>query len=102
MKALNELGISTLPWHLESYKESNAHYVISDEDVPIVSFLKSPRGEENARLMSESPKLYECLLEAVTCKCAACGGYDTFYCKGTECQVKKWREVLDNVSGERK
>lgn len=26
----------------------------------------------------------------------------TFYCKGTECQVKKWREVLDNVYGERK
>ncbi|MCQ2300609.1 MAG: hypothetical protein MJZ81_10855 [Bacteroidales bacterium] len=107
MKRVEELGISPTPWMVVF---NNGGFVDGIEDASGKLFVDSDyglRGPElpDARLMSKSPMLYDCLFEAVERVCSRCYDYRNGKCRSNRtadsCYAKRWREVLEKAGGER-
>lgn len=103
MKAVEELGISPMPWKVEN-EEYPAEYgggivrcfVRGSND----SIVNIDTNQRDARLISAAPELYDCLRSATIAECRGCKHKSDCHDYIIPCPIRRWRRALAKASGE--
>ena len=103
MKAIEDLGVSPLPWGAE---QNGVPYVVDANGYNVATIDGDSIGQarSNTFLLKTAPKLYNFLRDAVIDVCHGCryAEDDGYKCtnEDRDCHVQKWRAALAEARGE--